>query len=357
MATIAQNPTVQPSPIDQAQQQARRFGFGFLVQAGYEMLGLTSALSVLRKANQLCGNDSYHWQLISPDGSAVSASDGLEVRIHQSAGSVDFDQLDSLIACGGENNLNVVPESALTRCLQQAEQAQLSLGAFGNGSLVLAHAGVLNGYSCAAHWDVIPTLRDRFPNIQVQPCVFEIDRNRFSCSGGNSAIDLMLALVTQQLGEELGTAISNSLAYDRARNLSELQQVPPCDLLGDNQPKLSEAIALMEANLEEPMTQTELASHVNISARQLERIFQKHLGRSPARYYLELRMSRARKMLIRTNQSIIDVAIANGFLSGTHFSRRYRGFFGISPREARKRSQQEEPFPAGFAMPRFAATG
>lgn len=358
MTTAAQHNSVEPLSADPLKNpEDRRYGFGFLIRAGYEMLGLASALSVLRRANQLCGNERYHWQLISPDGLPVNAANGLEIQVHQAADQIDLDPLDALIACGNESHHNGDHEKALIGCLHRAQNSRLTLGSFGNGSLLLAHAGLLNGYHCAAHWDVIPTLRDLFPQIQAQPSTFEIDRNRFSCSAGSSAMDLMLALVTQQQGNDLGVAISDSLACDRERNISELQQNPQCSRLGDIQPKLSEAITLMEANLEEPMTQTELASHVNISARQLDRIFQKYIGRSPSRYYLELRMTQARQMLIRTENSVIDIAVANGFLSGTHFSRRYREFFGISPREARKQSRNRPLLPSDAVPGLLAAMG
>ncbi|MEH6626899.1 MAG: GlxA family transcriptional regulator [Motiliproteus sp.] len=353
--TAATNQTVQPASVDLPQRpEARRFRIGFLVQSGFEMLGLALALSVLRRANQFCGANHYHWHLISPNGESMSAANGLEVQVHQAADRVDVHQLDAIISCGGETNDD---DSPLLRCLHRAKELHLDLGAFGSGCLLLARAGALNGYSCAAHWDHIATLREQFPLVRVKPAAFEIDRNRFTCSGGCSALDLMLDLVTLHLGSALKAAIADSLICERVRDASEQQLLPVHSRFGDIEPKLSEAIVLMEANLEEPVTQGELASYIGISARQLERIFQKYLGRSPTRYYLELRMNQARQMLTRTNKSIIEVAVASGFLTNTHFSRRYREFYGITPREARKRHSRQISVPRGLPVERFAATG
>ena len=100
-------------------------------------------------------------------------------------------------------------------------------------------------------------------------------------------------------------------------------------------PKLLAVIDLMENNLEEPLGRADLAASAGLSTRQLERLFRKYLNRSPARYYLELRLNRARLLLLQTNMSVIDVALACGFVSASHFSKCYRDYFGRTPRKER----------------------
>ena len=91
----------------------------------------------------------------------------------------------------------------------------------------------------------------------------------------------------------------------------------------------------MEGDLEEPLARSALAARSGISTRQLERLFRKYLQRTPTRYYLELRLYRARGLLTQTALSVLDVALACGFVSASHFSKCYREFFHKTPREER----------------------
>jgi len=134
----------------------------------------------------------------------------------------------------------------------------------------------------------------------------------------------MLSLIAQRQGSELAASISEVFVCERIRDSNDRQRVPLKTLLGTSQPKLMEAVSLMEANIEEPMSLDELASHVELSRRQLERLFQKYLHRVPTRYYLELRLERARQLLLQTSKSIVDIAFACGFVSAPHFSKCYR---------------------------------
>ena len=150
------------------------------------------------------------------------------------------------------------------------------------------------------------------------------------------SLDMMLNLITQMHGRPLAAMVSEELICDRIRGRNDRQRIPLRLHLGTGQPKLEEAVALMEANLEEPMSLDELAGHVQLSRRQLERLFRKHLGCVPTRYYLELRLARARQLLLQTNLSIVDVAFACGFVSAPHFSKCYRDHFQIPPRDERR---------------------
>ncbi len=147
-------------------------------------------------------------------------------------------------------------------------------------------------------------------------------------------------VVSNHRGPELAAAVSEMFIMERIRDHHDTQRIPLRLHLGNSQPKLIEAVALMEANLEETISLDDLAQYVGVSRRQLERLFQKHLKCVPSRYYLELRLNRARQLLLQTNLSIIDVSLAGGFVSAPHFSKCYRDFFGIPPREERRRFSQ-----------------
>jgi transcriptional regulator GlxA family with amidase domain len=247
-------------------------------------------------------------------------------------------QLDAVIVCGGVDIQHSVKREHVSWLQLQARQGRL-LGAVCTGSWALAKAGLLDGYDCSVHWECLASMQEAFPRAAITTRLFSIDRNRHTSSGGTAPMDMMLHLIGQQHGRELAAGISEMFIYERIRNEQDHQRVPLKHMLGSNQPKLQEIVALMEANLEEPIDLDELACFVDISRRQLERLFQKYLHCSPSRYYLKLRLIRARQLLKQTSMSIIEVASVCGFVSTPHFSKCYREYFGIPPRDERAGQQ------------------
>jgi AraC family transcriptional regulator, glycine betaine-responsive activator len=125
------------------------------------------------------------------------------------------------------------------------------------------------------------------------------------------------------------------MVYERIRSGEERQRMPLRLRLGSEQPRLTAAVALMEANLEEPLDVEELARLVGVSRRHLERLFHDHLGTTLTRYYLRLRLEQGRRLLRQSERPITEIALACGFVSVSHFSTRYRELFGYPPRRER----------------------
>ncbi len=304
----------------------------------YSMIAFTSAIEPLRMANWTVEQSLYEWVTMTLDGSPVCASNGL--RIVPDCAASDAGRMDGVFVCGGiDVDRNYSKE--LAAWLHKMAQAKTAIGALCTGSYLLARAGLLDGYRCTIHWENIASLRELFPNLIISAELFEIDRDRYTSAGGSSSLDMMLHLIRQQYGEELVTAISEQFICDRIRGLHDRQRIPLRVHLGTSQPKLEEAVTIMEANIEEPISLDELAQHVKVSRRQLERLFQKYLHCVPTRYYLELRLKRARQLLLQSNLSIIDVGLACGFVSAPHFSKSYRDTFGIPPRDERRMHRKE----------------
>jgi|TARA_B110001452_G_C15125516_1_gene392253 transcriptional regulator GlxA family with amidase domain len=201
---------------------------------------------------------------------------------------------------------------------------------------VLATAGLLDGYECTIHWENLASMREEFPRLKITSSLFVIDRDRYTCAGGISSIDLMLNLVASIHGHQLVQQISEQFTCDRVRTEKDAQRAPLQYLIGASQPRLVDAVLLMESNIEEPLTLDEVASYVGISRRQLERLFNRYLSRAPSRYYLELRLSRARLLLLQTSIPVIDVAITCGFSTAPHFSKCYSDLYGKPPSSERR---------------------
>jgi transcriptional regulator GlxA family with amidase domain len=310
--------------------------YAFLLLPNYSMITFSSAVGCLRAANYISGKQLYEWQLVTISGQPISASNGLEIAPVIPSSDLDLNNLEALIVCGGLMIDQACNQNTL-KWLRKLANNKISLGALCTGSYLLAASGLLEGYHCTIHWENLASMRETFPNVLISSNLFAIDRDRFTCSGGNASLDMMLQLISKKQGAELVASISEMLILERIRDHYDIQRIPLRLQLGNNQPKLTEAVALMEANLEETISLDELAQYVGISRRQLERLFQKHLKCVPSRYYLELRLSRARQLLLQSNLSIIDISLACGFISAPHFSKCYRDFFGIPPRDERRR--------------------
>ena len=232
--------------------------------------------------------------------------------------------------------------------LRQRVRSVALLGAVGAGLYPLAQLGLLDGYRVALHWRWQDDFVERFPQVSASSQLFEWDRERVSACGGLAVLDMLLDMLARDHGSELAGAIAEELVLERIREGSERQRVPLRNRLGASHPKLSQAVLLMEAHIEEPLTTDEIAQQVCVSRRQLERIFKQYLNRVPSQYYLELRLNRARQMLQQTSTSIVQIGLSCGFSSGPHFSSAYRNFFGVTPREDRNLSRAAA---AGEAAP------
>jgi transcriptional regulator GlxA family with amidase domain len=208
-------------------------------------------------------------------------------------------------------------------------------GGVGAGVLWLADAGVLNGARVALPWALYAEAAA--DHAVLTPHLYELDGNLLTCCGGAASIDFALTLVEAIHGSAVTAQIKEALCIDRVRGPEERQRVALQARFGTLQPKLTEAVTLMEANIEEPLTTDDIAQLVGISRRQLERLFKQYLDSLPSRYYLELRLKRARQLLIDTNHSIVQVGLMCGFSSGSHFSTAFGQLFGNTPREERQR--------------------
>jgi len=300
-----------------AQEQPLRL---LLVHAGEsDALSWSGLYQPLRLAAKFLGPARLHVDVRSPDKFAADTQHPWHIVL--------------LVADEAQAALR----PANVRTLVERCRAAPVWGGVGAGVLWLADSGVLNGVRTALPWALYPDVDMLADQALFTPNLYELDGNRLTCCGGAASIDFALTLVDILFGADVQAKVKEALCVDRVRGPEERQRVALQARFGMLQPKLTEAVTLMETNLEEPLSTDEIAQLAGLSRRQLERLFKQYLGSLPSRYYLELRLQRARQLLLDTNYSIVQVGLMCGFSSGSHFSTAFGALFGNTPREERQR--------------------
>jgi transcriptional regulator GlxA family with amidase domain len=306
----------------------------FLLIKDFSMMAFTSAIEPLRLANRVAEKELYRWRIISLDGNSVEASNGAEILIKQSAATVE--NVKIIFVVSGVN-VQMYEDERLFAFLRRISRLGSVVGALCTGAHLLAQAGLLNDRRCTIHWENLGAFRELFPEIEVSADIYEVDKNRITCSGGTAGLDMMLFLIGKQHGDQIVAEITEQFIHDKLREPHDQQRTELRTRIGITHPKLLIAVGDMESNLEDPLGQTELALRAGLSTRQLERLFRKYMSMTPTRYYLNLRLKRANQLLYQTTMSILTVALACGFVSASHFSKCYKEYYTRSPREERLR--------------------
>ncbi len=311
-----------------------RHTIGFMLAPDFSMISVASAIEVLRLANHVAAQDVFNWRVFSLDGSDVRASNGIMISADGPFSAAE--PMPEVVVCTPLHVDKAYLQAMIGRVRKLASRGA-AVGSVCSGTYVLARAGLLDGYRCAIHWEHYDAFREEYPEIEVTQNLFEVDRSRFTCAGGTAAADMMLTKVSQRLGGEVAAAVTDELIHHRMRDSDERQRMELRARVGVAHPKLLNVIAEMESRIERPLTCSHLARLVNLSPRQLERLFQRYLNTTPTRYYLTLRLNRARHLLRQTSMPILSVGLACGFVSASHFSKCYSEHFKRTPSEERKK--------------------
>ena len=304
----------------------------FLLLPEFSVMGFVSAIEPLRVANRFRAH-SYRWHILSLDAAPVIASNGMS--INADSAFADAKDVKLLFVVAGFNPL--APYSPrLARWLRSTRDAGGKLGAIDTGAFILAEAGLLGGDPITLHWEAIAAFSERYPSQRVSEELFEIDTNCITCAGGTSAIDMMLELIGTAHGRELAAKVSEQFVLGRIRSQSDHQRMEIAARYGLHNRKAIQVVKLMREHIEDPLSADQLATSISVTRRQLERLFSTHLRDTPSRFYLNVRLDRARELLQQTDMPVTAVGIACGFDSPTYFSRAYRLRFSLSPKADRQ---------------------
>lgn len=301
------------------------FTLSLLLLPEYAMMSLLSITEPLRIANRILGKEKFRWQCLSEDGRPVKASNGMALE-----------QPIAINTCSNPKNVFVNasfrPEKyhseLCIKWLRELDRKQTVIGAIDTGCYLLAKAKLLESYKVTLHWEAKPAFQERYPDLEVSDELFKIDRNRITCAGGTAASDMVLYFIEYYCQPVITDLVCEQLISNGTRNQTDRQRPSLSKKLNIHHPKVVKALDLMDANIETPLATVDIASILSISVRQLERLFIQYLKMSPSAYYLQLRIEYAHHLLSDSGLSVSEIALASGFCSTAHFSRRYRAFYG-----------------------------
>ncbi|RVV99654.1 GlxA family transcriptional regulator [Mesobaculum littorinae] len=321
-----------PSP-ELTEVKPRRFVFVLLDK--FTLLSFSCAVEALRCANRVAGRTLYTWVLT---GDGEGRNDGDPGRVFSSAGlGVELDcdlpglgRDDTILVCGGLD-VGEASSKRIVGWLRREARHGPVIGGLCTAGWTLAKAGLLDGRRATIHWENHDSFLEEFEEVTLTKSVFVVDGPRYTTAGGTSSVDLLLKLIADHHGEDLANAVADQLIYSAIRTDQDVQRLSVPTRIGVRHPKLAQVIQKMEAYIEEPISPAILAQDVGMSTRQLERLFRRYLSRSPKRYYMELRLQKARNLLMQTDMSVINVALACGFTSPSHFSKCYRAHYATTP--------------------------
>lgn len=305
---------------------ARRFVF--LLLDRFTMLAFASAIEPLRIANRISGSTLYTWALAGEHAQEAVCSNGAAFRLDM--GLEEVDREDIVLVCGGVDVGRATSKPVLNWLRREARRG-VTMGGLCTGAYALAKAGLLDRKKATIHWENQDGFLEEFEEVKLTKSVFVMDGNRWTTAGGTSSLDLMLKVIAADHGEDLANTVADQLIYSTIRTDQDTQRLSIPTRIGVRHPKLSQVIQMMESNIEDPISPADLAEDVGMSTRQLERLFRRYLNRSPKRYYMELRLQKARNLLMQTDMSVINVALACGFASPSHFSKCYRSHYNTTP--------------------------
>lgn len=309
-----------------------------LALPGFSLLSLSSFVDPLRIANSVSGRSFFEWTIASLDGQPVECASGFVLSV----GS-DFASTGKCVPAGKGTNMVIVcagerverqTSAALSKILRLCKRHGVPITALGTATWLLADSGLLDGTACTIHWDKRAALSEKFGRLQVTDRLFVRDSHLLTCAGEFASFDLVMELISERLGRDIALTVCRHTTAGHWRPASDRQWTMNGSEAGICKP-VAEVIRIMEEHIEDPLPLRDIARCVGRSQRQIERLFQRSVSLSPMRFYLHLRLSRAKRLIAQTELPIIEIAVACGFVSASHFSKCFREAFGANPSTCR----------------------
>lgn len=302
--------------------------YSFVLVPGFTLLAFSSAVEPLRIANQLSQEPLYRWSVLSADGGQVASSSGISVAVD---GALEpMDKETRLFICAG-NPPMAATAPAIVSAVQRHHRFGGKVGGICTGGYALAKAGLVKGKRFTLHWENQPGFMETFPDLVPTINRFETDGPLMTCGGGAASTDMMLQIIAADHGPEFAAMVSEMCLRNVMTGTASEQRSSLAALMSSRNPVLVATITLMNRHIDTPLSMDDLANATGYSRRHLERLFRDAVGKTPGEFYRGLRMDRGRNLLITTDLTLMEVAMACGFTSVSHFSKCFKARFGTAP--------------------------
>ncbi len=307
--------------------------FTILVMTGLSVSCVASTVDPLRAADRVTGQRAFSWRFVSPDGEPAITTCGLPIAV---TGKFDPTACkDVLIVIAGFDTASQATQALLARISRAARQVR-AIGGIEAGSWVLARAGLLKGRRATTHWEDFEDFAAANPEVDTRHDRYVIDNNIFTTGGASPTFDLMMHLIRTRLGVAAALDVASVFIYEEGKEATDAQPLVALGGTENYDPRFTEAVRLMEARIDRPLTTAAIAKRLHLSVRGLEKLFHATIGETPGAYNLRLRLSIARRMVTDTKTAFSDIAARTGFSSASAFSRAFKKNFGAPPAAVRR---------------------
>jgi AraC family transcriptional regulator, glycine betaine-responsive activator len=304
-----------------------------LLFSGFSLLSFAATLDPMRGANRVLGRPAFRWKLVSMDGAQPVASCGLPIPID---GAFDPSERRDMLIVIAAFDVTTHATRRVLAVLRAGAKRSTVVGGIEAGAWLLGFAGLLDGRRATTHWEDLEDFAARFPNIDVRPDRWIVDETVFTTGGATPALDCMLALIRARTGYSAALDVASLYIYEEARSGADVQPIVSLGRIRNHEPRVAEAIHIMETHIDQPLTISAIARRIGISSRGLEMLFLRVVETSPGAYYLALRLHAARRLVLDTKLPVADIAVRTGFSAIASLSRAFRRHFRMSPSQARR---------------------
>lgn len=317
-----------------------------LVVDGVSLTTVSTALEPFQQVNSMLGEDRFHIQLVSLSSTDPMTSAGIPIPCHLTTTDVLAklklqNRPDLLILCCGHVT-SPINQASAGKFVQKFARQNVPVFALGAACLIAAKTAMIKGGKCATHWKMISSLAEQFPALEVQNVLYVLDGRISSCAGEFATFDMILAFIERIFGSRMSGEIRHHFLAAGQRSGDSLQRLSGDAFICEDG-RFQKALSIMADNIEVPVPTSEIASRLGYSTRQIQRIFCRNGFEPPHRYYINLRLNRARQLIEQTNMSFMEIALACGFETSSSFSKGYKLKFGATPKEHRNRTDNFNP--------------
>jgi transcriptional regulator GlxA family with amidase domain len=304
---------------------------GVLLIPGYNLAEMSHIIEPLKVANHSLGHRLYRWTLFSLEGGPLMSSCGIKVDTLPLTADLVLDQLDALVICAS-HDVYQLPLQSFIEPLKRLADNNTMLGGVGTGAYYLYRAGLLDECRWTIDHRYLGDLRHQgaTPN----RAIFNVNNNRFTCQGGSTSLDMMLHLMHLHHGKSLAICVAEKMNCGVLRTPKEHRLDNKSSPYGWPN-ALQQVTSLMENNIDEPLSLSEISGYAGLGKRQIQRLFKVYVGISPSIYYLEKRLNHAHKLLFESELTVEKIAVLSGFSSLPSFYKCYKKRFGLPPLKAR----------------------